>query len=352
MQRRQFLQSTAACLLAAYKTSWATSSQTIAIAWDDPAGKHFIGLLNLSEQAPQITAQIEVPTRAHGLVAMPGNSVLAVGRRPGQWMLRWWPGTSTKPQWLWADDDFSFNGHALLSTDQTQLYTTESNTDSAAGYLTQRDARSLAVLARWPTHGLDPHDLKWAGAHQIWVANGGVLTQAETGRAKLKSAPIDSSLVLINTQNGQLQNQWRLDDPFLSIRHLAIHVSGAVGAALQAEHPDPVQRQNAPVFSLLTPARKELTAIKIIASRAGYAADIAALEKGWAISCPRSNAALVYSLDGQSVTEHALPSACALVADTEKVLVLGQTQLAHLQEDNVRSAPTGLQIDNHAVRFR
>ena len=281
MNRRYFIQTTAACLLAAYKTSYASCGQTLAIAWDDPTGKHFIGLLHLGTPEPQIIARLEVPTRAHGLVCIPSGVIVAVGRRPGAWLVHWRPHGNTKPQWRWSDETFSFNGHVLPSADQTQLYTTETDTNTAAGYLAQRDARSLQVIRRWPTHGVDPHDLKWLGSN-ILVANGGVLTQAETGRAKLNAGKMDSSLVLLNAQSGELAQQWRLEDPFLSIRHLAVHANGTVGAALQAEHPEPEKRLNSPVFSLLESVQHELTAIKKVATWNGYAADITALPNGWA----------------------------------------------------------------------
>ena len=135
----------------------------LAAAWEHRGSFH-IGVLSTHEgagQALQVHAALEVPTRAHGLCVLPDGSVIATARRPGDWLVRWRPGTGGGPQWLWQDGERSFNGHVLASADGQRLYTTETDAETGASWVVVRDARTLAATAAWPTHGIDAQS--WSG---------------------------------------------------------------------------------------------------------------------------------------------------------------------------------------------
>ena len=142
---------------------------------------------------------ISVPTRAHGLLPLPDGTILAVARRPGDWLLRWSPASGKPVQWQWADAGRAFNGHVIASPDGGLLYTTETDLETGAGLVGVRDARSLVKQHEWPTFGIDPHELIWDQADRtppaLLVANGGVPTRPETGRANLDLDGMDSSLI-------------------------------------------------------------------------------------------------------------------------------------------------------------
>src|SRR5690606_21978582 len=53
--------------------------------------RQYAGRLWLTADALQVREQTELPTRAHGLARWPDGSVLIAARRPGDWLLRWWP---------------------------------------------------------------------------------------------------------------------------------------------------------------------------------------------------------------------------------------------------------------------
>ncbi|MBA2723956.1 MAG: DUF1513 domain-containing protein, partial [Methylibium sp.] len=174
----------------------------LAAAWDDEAGHH-IGLLVETDGALHIAASTEVPTRAHGLLWERGGTLLAVARRPGDWLLRWHPKKRTV-QRVWSEPDRSFNGHVLVSPDGRTLYTTQTDLDTGAGLIGVRDARSLEQRAEWPSHGLDPHALLFDVQGRLLVANGGIPTQPETGRAKRGLDRMDASLVRLDVEaNGR-----------------------------------------------------------------------------------------------------------------------------------------------------
>jgi len=159
-----------------------------------------------------------------------------------------------------------------------------------------RDAASLRELAVWPTHGRDPHALLWAGDEDrgLWVANGGIGTDLATGRSKDLRA-MDSSLVRLDiAAGGALRGQWRLDDPRLSLRHLARAADGSIGVALQGEHDEAARRGAAPLLAVWQGGA--LRAIDRDGPAAGgYGGDIAALGERFFISATRAGKVLTWS---------------------------------------------------------
>ena len=360
----------------------ATPAPRLATAWNDSRGRHFIGLVALAGGRLQIDASIEVPTRAHAVAVEPGGAVLAVARRPGDWLLRWHPrlaGTRAT-QWQWAGDERCFTGHTVRSLDGHHVFTAETDLHSGAGLLVQRDAESLQVLREWPTRGADPHDLQWLPNGRLLVANGGISTRPETGRAKQALDRMDSSIVEIDPLSGHAGPALRLPDPRLSLRHLALHPSGQVAVALQAEHDDPEARAQAPVLALLDPTTQSLRSVlpepvlnlailetpKLRTptpdtpmpdtprgqppSLQGYGGDVAALPGGWVVSCPRAGQLAFFALDGSWQGQQPLADACALAAGGAQAWASGSQAVVAIGRQGAEPlAAAGLRIDNHAA---
>ena len=338
-------------------------SALLAAAWEG-AGGFAVGVLAPQAQsALDIVQSIAVPTRAHGVLALPDDTLLAEARRPGDWLLRWSPKGSKPVQWQWADPGRAFNGHVIASPDGKRLYTTETDLETGAGLVGVRDARSLAKHEEWPTFGIDPHELIWDAtnpAHPtLLVANGGVPTRPETGRAKLDLARMDSSLVRLNAGTGALLGQWRLPDRRLSLRHLAWQDSSGgkhpplLGIALQAEHEADAQKNQAPVLALFDGSALKL--FEAAASLAGYGGAICALKDGWAVGCPRAHGLALFSTDGAWRELVALSHACAVAAldkgcwaggQNDALWVAGGSSAARLTH---RMNPSAVRLDNHWV---
>jgi uncharacterized protein len=346
--RRRLLLAAGLGLIAA-PTAWAQSASDIVLAWDDPTGAHWVGVLRIEGGAATVLHRIAVPTRAHGLLSLADGAVIAIARRPGDWLLRWNPGSNTPSRWCWADDERRFNGHALASPDGNTLFCTEADADSGRGFLVRRDARTLAATAAWPTGGTDPHDIEALDGSRVIVANGGVATRPETGRTKVDPAAMDSSLVCIDTATGRTLQSWRLADRRLSLRHLARRADGTIGVAMQAEHDDPAQRAAAPMLALLDAGLRTLRPMAIHGS--GYAGDIAATPEGWAVACPRDSRVMRCSAEGRLIDAVALNEACALVDTAGSTMAFGRDGVWDEQAGRAR-LPQGMQPDNHAVRYR
>jgi uncharacterized protein len=369
LERRRWLLGAAGTLLLPAHSAWAVDAikpQLIA-AWQDARNQNHIGLLQIEPDAVHIISSLSVPTRAHGLAwqsdprsGPSDGSVLAVARRPGDWMLRWHP-AAARAQWLWAEPGRCFNGHVLCHPQATACFTTETDLNTGQGLLVRRHSTSLQETAVWPTQGVDPHDMEWLPDGHILVANGGISTHSETGRTKLALAQMDSSLVRINinantsSTTGHISGQWRLADPRLSLRHLARNPhTGQVGVALQAEHTNLEQRAAAPLLALLNPNHSSpLQPVSTACSTSGYAGDIASLPQAWLVSCPREHQ--VQSVNAQSRVASppiTLKSACALAAGhgEKNIWLLGANQVRHSNlSEPAGSLPTDLHFENHAA---
>jgi hypothetical protein len=353
LSRRQWLVAAAAL---GFSPAWAATharATRLVAAWQTPS-EHHIGVIAVEGARWSVQRSLVVPTRAHGLMLEAGGSVLAAARRPGDWLLRWHP-VGGQTQWHWIEDDRRFNGHAVASPDGQTLWTTETDLDTAQGRLAVRDTKTLEKRDEWTTHGMDPHELillpQRVGeipAGSLLVANGGIPTLPETGRSKRQLDRMDASLVALHPRDGTLLGQWRLDDPHLSIRHLAWDpVSQTVGIALQAEHPDADAKQHAPVFAAWNGERLQASLAQPAVQ--GYGGDICALpEGGFVVSCPRADALALFGADARWSQNLVHREAYALAADQAGHWWASGAEGVWCAPEGTEARPTErLQIDNH-----
>ncbi len=341
LQRRPLLQS-AALVLGAWAVPGLAPAQAappraapgaialpdvrLAAAWRSQSGadgtptpRDHVGILHLDWAAGQVRIAAEVPVqgRAHGLLAEAGGGFLAVASRPGRWLLRC-DAQGQVVRRLALDDDTptrTLDGHVTPSADGHWLYTPETDRSNGEGWVSVRDRRSLARVAQWRTHGIDPHQCLTDADGALLVANGGIpRTPGGEKRDLHRMAP---SLVRLAPASGELLGQWRLDDPRLSIRHMAwsqrADAPPLLGIGLQAEHDAPEQRRDAPVLAvwngetLRVPTRAALGG--------GYAGDIAAGPGGgFVLSGQRVHRGVLWHPDApdQLMTIAELREVCAL----------------------------------------
>ncbi len=352
-RRRRWLQALAAAGALPHWAALAASAWRLALAWSEEApGAERVQCTGIWQQAGErfeVIARRVVPTRAHGLAQLPSGDLLTVARRPGLWLQRW-AADGTLRQEAWAEPGRQFNGHVLPSADGRVLYSTEQTHDGGAGCIALRDPLTLALRDEWPTGGTDTHQMLRVG-DQLFVANGGVPTRPETGRAKLALPTMDSSLVMFDLRSGQRHGPWRLADPRLSLRHLAWHApSRTLGIALQAEHDDPAQRGRAPLLALFDGRALSTVALPgdPPVAGAGYAGDIAATAEGFVLSASRAGALLGWSLRDGWGAPVPLAEACALVtaAEVDTTCALGAERA---WAGRPLELPPGCKPDNHAL---
>jgi len=355
VRRRDCLIWAGASMLALPQAHARADAPLLAASWAS-GGQHQLGVLRVHEGRTVVAAAIDLPTRAHGLLAEPGGTLLAVARRPGDWLLRWRADGQVMAR-QWVEPQRCFNGHLLLGRDGRRLFSSETDLDSGQGLIGVRDAATLEKLAEWPTQGLDPHQLLLDDDGHLLVANGGVAMQAETGRLKLQRAAMDASLVRLDGGSGALLGQWRLADARLSPRHLAWAGTGTsgrrlLGIALQAEHDDAAARAAAPVLALFDGQR--LAPCAQPAALAGYGGDIAFDGSRWAVSCPRADALAWWQADGRWLGAQPAAGACALAGDVQALWsgggALGRWR-AGLADGSAPLPEAALRLDNHWLRL-
>lgn len=252
----------------------------IGAAWrgPNPTDPYFAGALVADWEARTLTIRyaVRLPTRPHGLLAEADGALLVCGVRPGSWMLRCdGAGSVVRQIDLATEGSARLGGHVVVSHDGARLFTTETDQATGRGLTGVRDAVTLRKLAQWETGGIDPHQLLLDVDGHLMVANGGVPRTAADKKYDLHR--MDSSLVRLDSGNGELLNRWRLDDPRLSLRHIAW--SGKrLGVAIQAEHDDAATRRAAPIFAVLD--GETLTVPTRANDGIGYAGDIAPAHTG------------------------------------------------------------------------
>lgn len=365
LQRRRWLAFTASWgATSICPSAWAgaaTATVRLATAWESAHG-YQVGVLAQRGQSLHIDAALDVPTRAHGVWVERAGTLLAVARRPGDWLLRWRPGARAA-NWSWIDSDRAFNGHVIASVDGKTLYTTETNLETGQGLIGRRDAASLEKTAEWSTHGMDPHELLLDADGSLLVANGGIPALPETGRLKVHLERMDASLVRLDTRSGELLGQWRLADRRLSLRHMAwgpippANAAGhrLLGIALQAEHDDASVKLEAPVLAVFDGQQLQSYPAGSGQLLAGYGGDIAYAAGGFSVSCPRANGVAVWRADGQWIGFTDLEEACALTATsakgrTDSRLWAGGRKLALTRSSDGRAVSSslhGVRLDNH-----
>jgi len=292
MDRRQALRALGGLAALAASARLATAARAdrsrLAAAWRGPAkgDPNFAGVLvaDWGRRSLAIDFRVPLPGRPHEIAAEPGGGLLAVAYRFGDWLLRCDANGHVLRRLSLKDagERRLFNGHVARDGAASVLYTTETDPATGLGWIGMRDADSLQKLAEWPSGGIDPHQLLLDGRGHLYVANGGVPRHPENDR-RFDLHRMDASLAKLDARHGRLLGQWRLEDPRLSLRHLAwsgppARPNALLGVALQAEHDDAAARAAAPLLAVFDGERLA------IATRAGdgsgYAGNIVPAHRG------------------------------------------------------------------------
>lgn len=174
-----------------------------------------------------------LPSRAHHVELHPQHPWVAVAaRRPGDYIevVDYRDGRQIKR--IGVDEGYLFNGHQVFSADGRWLVSTEERARDSAGQVVIRDVeQNFAIVGRYPTRGIGPHELLLHQGELI-VANGGIRTH---DREKLNLDSMEPSLAYIDFSSGRLNEQVFMPKEHfqLSIRHMDLTSTGALALAMQ-----------------------------------------------------------------------------------------------------------------------
>ncbi|HYG87206.1 MAG TPA: DUF1513 domain-containing protein [Azospirillum sp.] len=302
------------------------------------------------------------PGRAHGVVPHPSRAeAIAFARRPGRWFMPVSLTDGTPGPVVKAPEDRRFTGHGAFSADGRLLYVAEDDVPRETGAIGVYDAADgYRRLDAMPTHGLGPHELIMIGSGTVLaVANGGVITHPDTGRAKLNLDDMDSSLTYVEAVSGRLLDQVRLPDQHsnLGIRHIAPLPDGGIAFGTQDERPigklQPLTGTHRPGSGAV---RLFDTPDDALARFEGYIGSVAADGHTVAASSPKGGVIGLWdSASGEWLGATSLPDGCGLSPNGVGFLAtsgLGAIETVRVRPLAVRDGweVKAFRWDNHVTR--
>lgn len=256
----------------------------------DNTGQYFLSRMPLATGENMCQP---LPFRAHDVLPLGGDQVLAFGRRPDV-LCAFVNMHSSEQQLIEAAAGRHFYGHGCLSADGSVLFTTENDFEAARGVIGIRDARSFEQVGEYQTYGIGPHDIHlMPDGKTLVIANGGIETHPDFGRRKLNLKTMQPSLVYVDSASGKKIDEYRLEDHQLSIRHLAVSAAGDVGVATQYQ--GDIYRRQPQTLVAWQPFGGELQSLAVapqdISGCRGYMADLAYADAAGllAVTSPRGN---------------------------------------------------------------
>lgn len=331
------------------------------------------------KKAQNLTDKQQVLTdfRGHGLCQNPARpeEVVMVARRPGTSLVLFDINQNKIKHIAHCEQDHHMQGHTCFSADGLFIYSSESNFVTGEGKISVRNAKTLEFIKAFPSYGIGPHEIALMPDQKtLVIANGGLLTNLDSGRKVLNLDSMNSLLTYIDTRNGHLISEHHLSESLpanpplnldkASIRHLAVAEDGTVAIALQVQRsamnnevPLPLAVVHKPNNSL-----RLLTAPTHLTQKLNdYMGSVVIHDQKRiaAFASPKGNLVLFWHLDDESLQGyHAFHDVCGLtISGDKKYFVLSnsagkirQIDSHTLQEDTSRRLQIpDTQWDNHML---
>ncbi|MEP1442253.1 MAG: DUF1513 domain-containing protein, partial [Hyphomicrobiales bacterium] len=279
----------------------------------------------LLDEHMNILRQIDLPDRGHDVAFNPTTGASIVfARRPGNFAIAFERASWVKPTTIIAPEGRHFYGHGVFSTDGKLLYATENDFENAEGKIGIYDATDgFNRIGEFSSFGVGPHDLLLApDGKSLIVANGGIETHPDYGRAKLNLATMKPNLAYIDAVTGDLLERHNLPNSLhqLSIRHIAISPKGRVVFGGQYEG----AKSDAPPLIGWSERGEGIgcweSLQQTMCQAENYIGSVAISSDGIAaaVTAPRSNAFALISLKtGAVLRDEKLTGVCGLTAARE-----------------------------------
>lgn len=319
-------------------------------------------LAGLSE-AGALRFTCPLPGRGHAAAAHPIRpEVIAFARRPGRFADVIDCRNGNHLTRLDPPAGHHFYGHGTFSPDGQYLFTTENNYEEAQGVigLWSTGAKGYHRIGSFSSGGIGPHDMLLRpqdGTMHLVVANGGIETHPDSGRAKLNLPEMRPNLSLL-ALDGTLQDQMELphDLHLNSIRHLALASDGTIGFAMQWQGD---LGADVPIVGLYLPGGP----VRLMAeddprlrNLQGYGGSIAFTQDSQQVAVTSPRGGVVQIMDcaqAALVQEHPLPDVCGLApmasglmasCGTGQVFAVNLQQAAQIEQHD-------LAWDNHLIHI-
>ncbi|RWX64760.1 DUF1513 domain-containing protein [Mesorhizobium sp. M4B.F.Ca.ET.089.01.1.1] len=359
IDRRDFLRAAGAGFIATMTPrAWAKTLDADAVfatAFVKRDGSYGAAVLS---EAGDVLHAIDLPDRGHDVTFDPVSKRSVVfARQPGTFAVVFDHTGRDKPLTIASVAGRHFFGHGVFSPDGALLYATENDFDNAAGVVGVYDARSgFKRIGEFPTYGMGPHELLLLGdGRTIAVANGGIETHPDYGRAELNIATMKPSYVLVDRITGDLIEKHELPSALhqLSIRHMDCDPAGTVWFGCQYRGP----AADRPLLIGRAARGKDLQLLDmpqdVLAGFRNYIGSVAANPAAGrvAVTSPEGNSlAVIDAASGDVVATSALVEVCGLAPDGSGFMAT--TGAGEIVEGNgARRSEPDYVWDNHMLRI-
>ena len=316
------------------------------------------GAVLLGERGDLI-ASIDLPDRGHDItISREAGRGVVFARQPGTFALVFDPSGRDAPVTLISVEGRHFYGHGVFSPDGRLLYATESDFEAAQGVIGIYDASdSYRRIGEFPTYGTGPHEmLLMPDGVTFVIANGGIETHPDFGRAELNIETMDPSVVFVDRRDGRLLGQLRLEAGLhqLSIRHMAIDGRGRAWFGCQYKGA-PADSPQLVGYATMDGAI-ELVELPpgTLADLRNYVGSVAASADGTTIAVSSPQGDLLVAIDAEGrrpVLVETLRNGCGLAADdTGFVATSGDGEMIGIAGSERERQQFAFLFDNHVLR--
>lgn len=275
----------------------------------------------LVTERAELVQMVDLPGRGHDVTQCPATGRLAVfARRPGNFAIVFDPHTG-KTATITSPVNRHFYGHGQFTADGHLLLATENDFETTQGKIGIYDASDgFRRIGEWDTGGIGPHEMIFnAEESLLCVANGGIETHPDFGRAKLNIDSMQPSLVWLDMRSGAMVTQQFLtpDMHKLSLRHLALGRNGRVWFGAQDQTEAPSKDDVPPLVGFAGPDEAlgfvDLPEASLRALQ-GYVGSVAFNDESYqvAVTSPRGNVALLLDEAGQVAATRQMHDVCGL----------------------------------------
>jgi len=360
-QRRAFLKAAgagfAASLLPRQVLALEGSELIFASATLTASGAYGAVLLN---ERGTVISSLDLPDRGHDItISREAGRGVVFARQPGTFALVFDPAGREAPITLTSSEGRHFFGHGVFSPDGRLLYATENDFEAAEGVIGLYDATDgYRRIGEFPTYGTGPHEmLLMPDGVTFVVANGGIETHPDYGRAELNLSTMDPSIVFIDRRDGHLVGQLRLDPGLhqLSIRHMAIDARSKVWFGCQYKG----RPADMPQLLGYATADGDIRLVELppdtLRDLRNYVGSVAVSADGGRVAISSPEGSLLVALDTEGkrpVLVEGLRNGCGLAADgTGFLATSGDGEMIGLAGSGRERQVFDFQFDNHMLRL-
>lgn len=361
-QRRAFLKAAgagfAAALLPGRAAALAEAELVFASAVQSRSGGFGAALVT---ESGRLIANVELPDRGHDISFAPdGSAAVVFARQPGTFAVVFDPAGRLAPRTLTSSEGRHFFGHGVFSPDGRLLYATENDFEAARGVIGVYDvAGGYRRVGEYDTYGIGPHEILLSEDGELLVvANGGIETHPDYGRAELNIDTMDPSLVFIERRSGALLGQLRLSAELhqLSIRHMAFDHLGRVWFGCQFRGDGGMRPQLVGRASRDGDIRLVELPGEQLAGMRNYIGSVSASLDGRLVGVSSPEGDTILALDavsGKVVAERQMKSVCGIAPDRVGLVVSsGLGEVAGLAGSGAPTTSFELNFDNHLRLLR